>query len=235
MSASVNPQDPLVQRELTKSDHGTIMDLIGKHIASKYKELAAQFRIPQGTIDTIACDNRRAWDGLNDVVAEWLRGNTEVYDKGVRASARWLYDAVRTMNKKLGTKIAKKFGIPEQSDGSTQKGAGEDKENLQEQSQGAGKDKENLQEQSQDKELNMEAVMNIFDSSAQHCMTIAAGLNVRTADLMSTPGAANTNLIIVFQRWFEANRDVNWDALIKLCDDYPDKLGKAKSNLLAYI
>ncbi|XP_019857147.1 PREDICTED: uncharacterized protein LOC109585491 [Amphimedon queenslandica] len=115
--------DPFVKRELTKSDHGTIMGLIDKDIAPKYKELAIQFRIPQGTIDTIAYNNRNnsAWDGLNDVVADWLRGNTEVYDEGVKASARWLYDAVRAIDHKhLGTKIAKEFGIPEQSDQSTQ-------------------------------------------------------------------------------------------------------------------
>ena len=44
---------------------------------------------------------------LNDVVAEWLKGNTNVNDKGVKSNARWLYDAVRTINKGLGTKIAK--------------------------------------------------------------------------------------------------------------------------------
>ena len=81
----------------------------------------------------------------------------------------------------------------------------------------------------------MAAVMKIFDSSANHFMTIGAGLGVYTADLMPIPGAAENNLIIVLQRWFDANRDVNWDALIKLCDDFPYYLGKAKHNLLAYI
>ena len=85
------------------------MGLIDKDIAPKYKELAVQFHIPQGTIDTIVYNNRNnsAWDGLNDVVAEWLRGNTTVYDEGRKANVRWLYDAVRTVNKTLGTKIAK--------------------------------------------------------------------------------------------------------------------------------
>ena len=85
------------------------MGLIDKDIAPKYKELAVQFCIPQGTIDTIAYNNRNnsAWHGLNDVVAEWLRGNTTVYDEGRKANVRWLYDAVRTVNKTLGTKIAK--------------------------------------------------------------------------------------------------------------------------------
>ncbi|XP_019861552.1 PREDICTED: uncharacterized protein LOC109590030 [Amphimedon queenslandica] len=149
MSASVNyskenPQDPFVKRELTKSDHGTIMGLIDKDIAPNYKELAAQFRIPQGTIDTIAYNNRNnsAWDGLNDVVADWLRGNTEVYDEGVTANVRWLYDAVRTINKTLGTKIAKEFGIPEQSDSSTQEA---DKGGLSHFASSAGKEETDLE------------------------------------------------------------------------------------------
>ena len=92
-----------------KGDHGRIMELIAKDIAPKYKELAVQFCIPQSTIDTIAYYNRNnsAWHGLNDVVGEWLKGNTTVYDEGDRANVKWLYDAVRTIDKDLGTKIAK--------------------------------------------------------------------------------------------------------------------------------
>ena len=81
----------------------------------------------------------------------------------------------------------------------------------------------------------MAAVTKIFDSSAHHYMTIGTGLGAYMADLMPIPGTASTNLNLVFQRWFDANRDVSWDTLVKLCDDFPDKLGKAKSNLLAYI
>ena len=81
----------------------------------------------------------------------------------------------------------------------------------------------------------MAAVTQIFGPSAHHYMTIGSGLNVTVTDLMPLPGAAEINLIIVFQRWIDANRDVNWDTLIKLCDNYPDQLSKAKSKLLAYI
>ncbi|XP_019862861.1 PREDICTED: uncharacterized protein LOC109591595 [Amphimedon queenslandica] len=81
----------------------------------------------------------------------------------------------------------------------------------------------------------MAAVIKIFGSSTAHYMTIGAGLHVDVSDLKPIPGIADTNLNLVFQRWFDADRDVNWDTLIKLCDDFRDQLGKAKSNLLAYI
>ena len=86
-----------------------------------------------------------------------------------------------------------------------------------------------------EKELNMSAVLQIFGCSSHHYMLIASGLNVKAADLIPIPDTAQNNLIIVFQRWFDANKDVNWDALIKLCDVFQDDLGKAKSNLLAYL
>ena len=92
-----------------KGDHGRIMGLIGNDIAPKYKELAVQFCIPQSTIDTIAYNNRNnsAWDALNTVVYTWLQGSTTVYDEGVKANVKWLYDAVRAIDRDLGTKIAK--------------------------------------------------------------------------------------------------------------------------------
>ena len=129
LSAVSLSQDPFVKRELTKSkmifnyviadiktlcfifkgDHGRIMGLIDKDIDTEFEKLAVQFSIPQGTIKTIAYNNRNnsAWHGLNDVVTEWLQGNTTVYDEGDRANVKWLYDAVRTINKDLGTKIVK--------------------------------------------------------------------------------------------------------------------------------
>uniref|UniRef100_A0A1X7SX61 NACHT domain-containing protein n=1 Tax=Amphimedon queenslandica TaxID=400682 RepID=A0A1X7SX61_AMPQE len=83
-----------------------------------------------------------------------------------------------------------------------------------------------------EKELTMAAVSKIFTPCAHHYMLIGNGLNAYVSDLKPIPGTASTNLMIVFQRWFDADRNVNWDTLIKLCYDFPDQLGKAKSDLL---
>ena len=80
-------------------------------------------------------------------------------------------------------------------------------------------------------ELNSAAFLKIFNSSADQYLLIGAGLNVDVADLMPIPGQAMINLIMVFQKWSKANTNFTWDALIQLCDNFPDQLGKAKANL----
>ena len=81
----------------------------------------------------------------------------------------------------------------------------------------------------------MKTVLKIFHSSANHYKLIGIGLDVEVADLMLGAASAADNLIKVFQRWFDANRNVNWHTLMELCDDYPDQMGRAKANLLEHI
>uniref|UniRef100_A0A1X7SGK2 Death domain-containing protein n=1 Tax=Amphimedon queenslandica TaxID=400682 RepID=A0A1X7SGK2_AMPQE len=77
----------------------------------------------------------------------------------------------------------------------------------------------------------MKTVTKIFGSSAHHYRLIGIGLDVNVADLKDA-GDATNNLITVFQRWFDANKDVSWNTLIKLCkDDYPKQLGQAMTKI----
>ncbi|XP_019856122.1 PREDICTED: uncharacterized protein LOC109584734 [Amphimedon queenslandica] len=80
------------------------------------------------------------------------------------------------------------------------------------------------------KKLTIKTVMKIFASSARHYKLIGIGLDIEVGDLKDTDQATN-NLIEVFERWFDANRDVSWNALIELCDTYPNELGTAKAKL----
>ena len=79
--------------------------------------------------------------------------------------------------------------------------------------------------------LTVSAAVTIFHSSDENGRLIGTGLGVEMADLKQ----GSSGLIDVFQRWFDAGKDVSWDTLIKLCDDFPRQLSKAKSDLLKYI
>ena len=94
---------------ISTGDHGRIMDQISAEIsAPDFKRLAQEFCISLTDIGNIEYNNRNSdpWHTLNGIVDTWLKGNTEVYDKGARANERWLVEAVRKINKAYGTTLA---------------------------------------------------------------------------------------------------------------------------------
>ena len=66
----------------------------------------------------------------------------------------------------------------------------------------------------------MSVVMKIFHTSAHCYLTVGSGLDVYTTDLMDMQDTASTKLHLIMQRWFDADRNVNWDTLVNLCDDF---------------
>lgn len=56
---------------------------------------------------------------------------------------------------------------------------------------------------------------------------IGTALDVTVADLYLLPDATTNNLIKVFERWTESNKDVTWRKIQQVCEDYPEELGQA--------
>uniref|UniRef100_A0A1X7TC03 Death domain-containing protein n=1 Tax=Amphimedon queenslandica TaxID=400682 RepID=A0A1X7TC03_AMPQE len=77
----------------------------------------------------------------------------------------------------------------------------------------------------------LKQLMKIFMPSVNHYELIGIGLDVDVSDLQPLPTMTVTNLRLVFQRWMDSGQDVNCNKLIKVCEDYPEQLGKAKNEL----
>ena len=65
-------------------------------------------------------------------------------------------------------------------------------------------------------------------------MIIGTALEVEVDDLLPNPQSTTNNLIQVFNRWIHSNNDVTWRNILQVCEDYPDKLGKAKSDVKGF-
>ena len=66
-------------------------------------------------------------------------------------------------------------------------------------------------------------------------MLIGTALDVQVDDLLATPGAATTNLILVFQRWMDSNKGVTWKKVLQICEDHPNELGKVKADVTKFL
>ena len=66
-------------------------------------------------------------------------------------------------------------------------------------------------------------------------MIIGTALEVEVDDLSPNPQSTTSNLISVFKRWIHSNNDVTWRNILQVCEDFPDKLGKAKSDVERFL
>ncbi|XP_019850152.1 PREDICTED: uncharacterized protein LOC109580953 [Amphimedon queenslandica] len=78
-------------------------------------------------------------------------------------------------------------------------------------------------------------LLRLFQSSDAHYMIIGTALNVKVDDLLPNPQSTTSNLIQVFQRWIDSDDDVTWRNILQVCGDYPDKFGKAKSDVQQFL
>ena len=85
------------------------------------------------------------------------------------------------------------------------------------------------------KALTLGNLMKACVPSASHYSLIGIGLGVTVSDLQPLPSMTTSNLTIVFQRWIDSNKDVTWEKLLQVCDDFPNELGKTKADIQKFL
>ena len=85
-----------------------------------------------------------------------------------------------------------------------------------------------------DKKPQNSDLLRLFKSSS-HYMIIGTALDVKVDDLLPNPQYTTSNLILVFQRWIDSDNDVTWRNILQVCEDYPEELGKAKSDVEGFL
>lgn len=75
----------------------------------------------------------------------------------------------------------------------------------------------------------------LFEDSSSHYSIIGTALDVKVDDLLHSQRSASDNLMLVFQRWIDANKGVTWREVLQVCEDYPDKFGKAKADVKEFL
>ena len=75
----------------------------------------------------------------------------------------------------------------------------------------------------------------LFKGSSAHYSTIGTALDVQVDDLLHSSMSASDKLILVFQRWIDSDNDVTWRNILQVCEDYPEELGKAKSDVEGFL
>ncbi|XP_019863570.1 PREDICTED: uncharacterized protein LOC109592598 [Amphimedon queenslandica] len=84
-------------------------------------------------------------------------------------------------------------------------------------------------------EVQKSDLIKLFQDSVAHYMLIGTALDVKVDDLLPIPGTATTNLILVFQRWIDSNKEVSWRKVLQVCDDFPNELGKVKADVEVFL
>ena len=75
----------------------------------------------------------------------------------------------------------------------------------------------------------------VFKDYEHNFKLIGSGLEVKVAGIKYDPEDPTECLRLVFANWREKNEDVTWKKISEVCDDFPDKFGKAQSNLREHL
>ena len=89
------------------------------------------------------------------------------------------------------------------------------------------------------KEPSQRDLIRIIHSLSQasfHYAIIGTGLGVDVRNLIKRSNASLVDkLIVVIQRWKASNKNVTWGKILKVCEKFPNKLGRAKAELIKFL
>ena len=54
-------------------------------------------------------------------------------------------------------------------------------------------------------------------------------------DLRGSSIPADQKLGEIFQRWIDSDKEVTWEKILEVCEDCPDKFGKAETELKFFL
>lgn len=95
-------------------------------------------------------------------------------------------------------------------------------------------DKELLKKEPLQKDLIR--IIHSLSQASFHYALIGTGLGVYVRDLKNQSSASLVDkFFVVIQRWKASNKNVTWGKFLKVCEDYPNQLGRAKAELIKFL
>lgn len=83
-----------------------------------------------------------------------------------------------------------------------------------------------------DKEPKLKHLLKIFLNYSAHHVVIGPSLEVKADDSHTD---TKKRLNDIFEKWIASTNKVFWRTMLKVCNDFPDNLGRAKSDLLKFL
>ena len=78
-------------------------------------------------------------------------------------------------------------------------------------------------------------LLKIFNGCEHHYELIGHSLEVTVTGISYDPVAPKDSLRLVFDRWRNKNKDVNWEKIMQVCEDFPHEFERVKFKLEEYL
>ena len=78
-------------------------------------------------------------------------------------------------------------------------------------------------------------LLKLFNDNEHHYQIIGDSLDINVTGIKYDPEAPKNCLRLVFQKWRDKSKDVTWEMIKQVCEDFPNEFGQVKSNLQQYL